>query len=382
MYATTILAAALLGFTWGYQPLDDQKMEYIVQLRQHELKVLADGTHEIISEVPPEALPIGRVRILVGDEVLPRKLLTPKPLHIPGEIAEPAAALNPQSDFSPLDWTTNVDTMLGNAAGNFGSAMDGYRSLRRSWRNRYRSEANRWSSVSPPIRPEPADDSSPVTSWGPPLAQPTQGSATDSRDWRSDDAYTPSSPFGNFGTGPLFPPPNHGSHGIGNDVQRFPDSEVDRSDGSNQLHDWPDHSRTSIQDQRSLIGVPPQSERGQGVRFSTSQDATNPLETQGSRLDWSQIAGNVGETDGLDESNDSSDQQKTQPDLESSGKRSPSVEKRNTKATSPDGSMWRAWTLLLGPLAIALAGLNVYQWGIYKSVRRRYLALLRRSSEV
>ena len=100
--ATMLAATAVFGFNWGYQPLDERSTEYLIQLRAHELTVLADGTMQITTDVPDAAQPIGRIRIIVGNESLPRESLprearAPKALDwAPGEenSTQPAVAID------------------------------------------------------------------------------------------------------------------------------------------------------------------------------------------------------------------------------------------------------------------------------------------------
>jgi len=71
--ATFLFALAALGSQWGYQTAGDGTMEYIIQLRPQEAQHLASSPEvEITSYVPDDAQPVGRIRIVVGDEALPR----------------------------------------------------------------------------------------------------------------------------------------------------------------------------------------------------------------------------------------------------------------------------------------------------------------------
>jgi hypothetical protein len=61
-----------MGFQWGYRVVDDGTIEYTIQLRPEEVGLLATSGEEILSYVPSEAQPVGRVRIVVGTGPLAR----------------------------------------------------------------------------------------------------------------------------------------------------------------------------------------------------------------------------------------------------------------------------------------------------------------------
>jgi hypothetical protein len=82
---SALFAVAALGFQWGFQPADDGTIEYTIQLRPHEAEHLATSPDAVIvSFVPAEAQPVGRIRITVGEGSLSREPLPPKPLNTPG----------------------------------------------------------------------------------------------------------------------------------------------------------------------------------------------------------------------------------------------------------------------------------------------------------
>lgn len=67
-----VVAAAAFGIQWGYQTLADGLTEYTIQLRAEEARHLAASGEPILSYVPAEAQPVGRVRIVIGEGPLPR----------------------------------------------------------------------------------------------------------------------------------------------------------------------------------------------------------------------------------------------------------------------------------------------------------------------
>ncbi len=78
--AALIFFALSCGINYGWQPMpdDSQRVEYLVQIEPEMLAVLKSGqTIPITSDVPDGVGPIGRVRIVFGQEDLPRqKLIT------------------------------------------------------------------------------------------------------------------------------------------------------------------------------------------------------------------------------------------------------------------------------------------------------------------
>ncbi len=77
--ATLLLLSASVGVGFGWQPMPDgsPRVEYLVQIEPEMLVALQAGsTIPIVSEVPEGIGPIGRVRIVVGHESLPRQNLS------------------------------------------------------------------------------------------------------------------------------------------------------------------------------------------------------------------------------------------------------------------------------------------------------------------
>ncbi len=76
-----LLTATTFGVDFGYQPMDEtdpSSSEYIIQLQPHEFDALQSGMmKEYVSYVPAEARPIGRVKIVVGTQPLPRIVARP-----------------------------------------------------------------------------------------------------------------------------------------------------------------------------------------------------------------------------------------------------------------------------------------------------------------
>ncbi len=84
--ATLLLFASGWGVLFGWQPMPDgsPSYEYIVQLEPELVATLEEGQSiPISSEVPDEIRPIGRIRVIVGRDPLPRQELTTslKPLQ-------------------------------------------------------------------------------------------------------------------------------------------------------------------------------------------------------------------------------------------------------------------------------------------------------------
>lgn len=66
-----LLAAALLGVDYGWQPASDGRLEYIVQIEPVTLIALREG-QEVVSQIDPLARGVRRFRIRVGTDVVPR----------------------------------------------------------------------------------------------------------------------------------------------------------------------------------------------------------------------------------------------------------------------------------------------------------------------
>jgi hypothetical protein len=74
--AVLLFIASSVGVSVGWQPMPDgsPRYEYVVQLDRELLTTLKQGASiPISSEVPDDIRPIARIRIVVGDEKLPRQ---------------------------------------------------------------------------------------------------------------------------------------------------------------------------------------------------------------------------------------------------------------------------------------------------------------------
>lgn len=68
---TVLVSLAVIGVDYGWQPLPDGQLEYIVQIEPSLLDELENG-EEIVSEILPEARGVRRFRIRVGTGDVPR----------------------------------------------------------------------------------------------------------------------------------------------------------------------------------------------------------------------------------------------------------------------------------------------------------------------
>ncbi len=66
-----LLATAILGVDYGWQPASDGRLEYIIQIEPITLIALREG-QEVVSQIDPLARDVRRFRIRVGTEVVPR----------------------------------------------------------------------------------------------------------------------------------------------------------------------------------------------------------------------------------------------------------------------------------------------------------------------
>jgi hypothetical protein len=88
-----LLATALLGVDYGWQPANDGQLEYIVQLEPVALIALREG-QEVVSQIDPFVRGVRRFRIRVGTDVVPRQG-TPPPQEAAGASPATAAAAPP-----------------------------------------------------------------------------------------------------------------------------------------------------------------------------------------------------------------------------------------------------------------------------------------------
>ena len=86
-----VLAVSALGIDVGWQPLEGGGVEYIIQLKPHEIEQMVNVS-DLESEVPKD-LDVRRYRITVGDAVLPRE--TPKAVTLEKESGVEVTAEKP-----------------------------------------------------------------------------------------------------------------------------------------------------------------------------------------------------------------------------------------------------------------------------------------------
>jgi len=67
-----MLASSVPGVDYGWQPMNDGRLEYIIQIEPELLQLLADG-EEITNVIHPDVKGVRRFRIRVGREALPRR---------------------------------------------------------------------------------------------------------------------------------------------------------------------------------------------------------------------------------------------------------------------------------------------------------------------
>jgi hypothetical protein len=81
-----LLAAAVLGVDYGWQPTTDGQLEYIVQIEPVTLVALRGG-QELISQIDPYVQGVRRFRVRVGTDMVPRRGTPPRqpapPLSLP-----------------------------------------------------------------------------------------------------------------------------------------------------------------------------------------------------------------------------------------------------------------------------------------------------------
>jgi len=73
-----LMAAAVLGVDYGWQPTTDGQLEYIVQIEPVTLVALRGG-QELISQIDPFVRNVRRFRIRVGTEMVPRRGIPTRP---------------------------------------------------------------------------------------------------------------------------------------------------------------------------------------------------------------------------------------------------------------------------------------------------------------
>ncbi len=79
---TTLIAASMIGVETGWQPIEEDQLEYIVRIEPQLIEAMRDG-ESVTSEIPPQLRGVRRYRIVVGNadtdgKPLPRIDLIPK----------------------------------------------------------------------------------------------------------------------------------------------------------------------------------------------------------------------------------------------------------------------------------------------------------------
>jgi len=84
-----LVAAAVLGVDYGWQPTTDGQLEYIIQIEPVTLVALRGG-QELISQIDPYVQGVRRFRIRVGTEMVPRRGTPPRQPAPPQSLPLPA----------------------------------------------------------------------------------------------------------------------------------------------------------------------------------------------------------------------------------------------------------------------------------------------------
>lgn len=119
LFAFKATAATSMGVMYGWQPMpgDSQKVEYIVQVEPElAARMKAGQSIPITSDVPDDIGPIGRIRIVVGREELPRQKLVTDFKPWP---AKTAAQQKPHDGIVETQYT--VEPVQPSAAGRYGA---------------------------------------------------------------------------------------------------------------------------------------------------------------------------------------------------------------------------------------------------------------------
>jgi hypothetical protein len=99
---TFFVAATLLGFQFGWEPRPDGGCQYTIELNADALEALRSG-EPIESDLRPELLgEVRSFRIVVGDQVLPRRLAAKPPATLPPNPASKPLAEQRVAFAAPL----------------------------------------------------------------------------------------------------------------------------------------------------------------------------------------------------------------------------------------------------------------------------------------
>ena len=107
--ATLFFMASTVGVLFGWQPMPDgsPRYEYVVQLDPELVSTLEAGESiPISSDIPEDIQPIGRIRIVVGNEPLPRTQLSSSlQASSPAKKKSRAGLIETQHRVSPVEPT-------------------------------------------------------------------------------------------------------------------------------------------------------------------------------------------------------------------------------------------------------------------------------------
>ena len=108
---TTILAASMIGVETGWQPIEEDQLEYIIRIEPQLIEAMRDG-ESVVSEIPSQLQGVRRYRIVVGDAdtdggPLPRINLTPMSSEPPDKDPEADGQRSNRDD--PLNQPAAVD---------------------------------------------------------------------------------------------------------------------------------------------------------------------------------------------------------------------------------------------------------------------------------
>ena len=94
----SVLLCASLGSDVGWQPLENGRLEYIVQLEPQLVSTLLDG-YPAISRVPSELQDIGSIRIVIESDELPRTAPA-RPTHVEPVVQADVRRQDPSADVT------------------------------------------------------------------------------------------------------------------------------------------------------------------------------------------------------------------------------------------------------------------------------------------
>lgn len=108
---TTFIAACAIGVETGWQPIEEDQLEYIIRIEPQLIEAMRDG-ESVVSEIPPQLRGVRRYRIVVGDAdtdggPLPRINLPPMSSEPPDKDPEADGQRSNRGD--PLKQAADVD---------------------------------------------------------------------------------------------------------------------------------------------------------------------------------------------------------------------------------------------------------------------------------